>query len=621
MGISSNLVVLVNGISQLSDEYADYPDTKITVPVEAIKRVEIIKGPVSVLYGSGGFFGVINIITHEKEQSQSINVNGSIGNICKGRVNMGVNGSKNELSYSVYASMCNNNGANVFYTDLTSDTSLLNENQISSSAKTSGQLGSQKKYFGSVITVKDLTFDLSYNETVKGIMDGVPGFGDGSEITHSATNFVARHNHILSNKVSSRLQAGYYQHTHNVDYEEHFKYSYRQDYKKTRAFDLEGNVFYSPLPSFHLDVGVYYRNLFDLYQMVSTSYYGLSKGDGEVGIPRGETMQTLAAYCQIDWEISKHIRITGGIRLEHLSDYELFYARGIVTLDTSVNRTDPYSLMNRRVLEQRYHAPNKGFAFIPKGGIIFTPKDYLNIKLLYGKSIKHPNFIDNIRQMIMDNSRFLNPQDIETYEVNLLIKPIGKLFIQGNFFYNNLNNLISASNIYNRETGQWSIQSSNSGKMKTLGIESSVQIKDISGIQIELSGLYQQTSVLSEGYSDEIPGYSPNLLGYAKVAYLFDANLSIGSKVKYTGKMESKWDFEETPEDGKRIGAGSDPYFTVDVNFMYRNIFNKPIYTKINIENLTNKIIRYPTTESNIWIDKGSIGKGIGFILTVGIEL
>ena len=63
-GSFSNVVVLVNGIPQLSDEYMDYPDTKITMPVEAIDRIEVIRGPMSVIYGNGAFFGAINIITN-----------------------------------------------------------------------------------------------------------------------------------------------------------------------------------------------------------------------------------------------------------------------------------------------------------------------------------------------------------------------------------------------------------------------------------------------------------------------------------------------------------------------------------------------------------------------------
>jgi iron complex outermembrane receptor protein len=40
-------------------------DQELTVPVEAIKRVEIIRGPGSALYGAGAVFGVVNVVTKD----------------------------------------------------------------------------------------------------------------------------------------------------------------------------------------------------------------------------------------------------------------------------------------------------------------------------------------------------------------------------------------------------------------------------------------------------------------------------------------------------------------------------------------------------------------------------
>lgn len=50
-----------------------------TFPVNIIERIEVIKGPGSVLYGTNAFSGVINIIT-EKAESTGLSVNGLVGN-------------------------------------------------------------------------------------------------------------------------------------------------------------------------------------------------------------------------------------------------------------------------------------------------------------------------------------------------------------------------------------------------------------------------------------------------------------------------------------------------------------------------------------------------------------
>jgi len=56
-------MIQFNGVNMLSERQNDFAFNKINVPVEAIERIEIVRGPLSVIYGAGAFFGVINIIT------------------------------------------------------------------------------------------------------------------------------------------------------------------------------------------------------------------------------------------------------------------------------------------------------------------------------------------------------------------------------------------------------------------------------------------------------------------------------------------------------------------------------------------------------------------------------
>ena len=58
-----NVMIQVNGVNMLSERQNDFALNKINVSVESIERIEIVRGPLSVIYGAGAFFGVINIIT------------------------------------------------------------------------------------------------------------------------------------------------------------------------------------------------------------------------------------------------------------------------------------------------------------------------------------------------------------------------------------------------------------------------------------------------------------------------------------------------------------------------------------------------------------------------------
>ena len=58
-GFSNDVIIMVNGVNQLEDYWNSYSLARICVPVEAIDRIEVIRGPMSVEYGSGAFFGAI----------------------------------------------------------------------------------------------------------------------------------------------------------------------------------------------------------------------------------------------------------------------------------------------------------------------------------------------------------------------------------------------------------------------------------------------------------------------------------------------------------------------------------------------------------------------------------
>jgi len=623
VGTANNIAIVVNGVSQYSDEYGDYPDTKITVPVEAIKRIEIVKGPMSTIHGVGGFFGAINIITHDEfleEGATSVDVSTSAGNNYFRKCNVGASGKSNDIRYSVNASLTSKGGIDVAYEELTSDVDLLETSNVLPASRTKNQLSARKKYFGSVLTIKDFTFDLSYNETIKGGMNGMPSFGDGSEITHTAMNFAVKYNAAISKSLSMHIQTGYYQHSHSVDFEEYYQYFNNHDFKQTRAYDFEGDVYFSFDSLLEFDAGIYYRNLFDFYQSTNAYINSSANGSNEIGMPRGDDLQTLSLYSQAKFKFSKYLSVVGGIKLEHLSDYNMYLAKRVISADTTFNENNPED--SRIVTERTYYAPKNGMSLIPQFALISHPYNKLTVKAMYSKSVKQPSFMDNVQYSLINGREDnLSPQVIQTFEADILMKPAQNILMQVNGFYNKLDDLVISSNLYNRETDSWELQTSNSGEMKTIGFEAIVNVNSIKKTKVELSGLYQNTTVQTEGYTSAEPGYSPHFLGYLKASYFISNNVSFGAKIRYISAMESAWDFVTNPSNGRRIGAASESNMIIDANCRYQNILSTKIYSKLNIENLTNASIRYPTTESNMWIDKGTLGHGFRVNLTLGLKL
>jgi outer membrane receptor protein involved in Fe transport len=74
------VLVLING-RPFRDALGFYSNIAVynAFPVDLIERVEIVRGPGSVLYGSGAIAGVINIVTREAEKPASVSVSGGGG--------------------------------------------------------------------------------------------------------------------------------------------------------------------------------------------------------------------------------------------------------------------------------------------------------------------------------------------------------------------------------------------------------------------------------------------------------------------------------------------------------------------------------------------------------------
>ncbi|UCD85066.1 MAG: TonB-dependent receptor [Deltaproteobacteria bacterium] len=69
-GITNRLLVLMDGRSVYEDFFGCVFWESLPIQLEDIKRIEIIKGPGSVMYGANAFSGVVNIITKSPEESR-----------------------------------------------------------------------------------------------------------------------------------------------------------------------------------------------------------------------------------------------------------------------------------------------------------------------------------------------------------------------------------------------------------------------------------------------------------------------------------------------------------------------------------------------------------------------
>jgi outer membrane receptor for ferrienterochelin and colicins len=117
---NSRVLVLIDG-HRLNNNLSDgaFIDTAFLLDVDLIDRVEVIRGPGSVLYGNNAFFGVINVITRTGKQVNGAEFSGEYAEFdtYKGRVTIGkqfTNGVQFLLSGTLYDSAGENR---LFYSE------------------------------------------------------------------------------------------------------------------------------------------------------------------------------------------------------------------------------------------------------------------------------------------------------------------------------------------------------------------------------------------------------------------------------------------------------------------------------------------------------------------------
>lgn len=613
-GAFGNVIILVNGVPQLSDEYMEYPDTKITVPVEAIDRIEIVQGPMAVSYGNGAFFGAVNIITNSATDDNEIS--GGIGNYNHFKAFSRYSGKVDDIEYRLNLGYSKTNGIDVPFSELTSDNDILVFAGVTPETTTGGMLESNSRYFDMSFRQHGGLFgNISYNESINEVMDGMPSIGEGSEISHFATNINLGYQSEIYENINFKGLFGYYMHSHNLDYEILFENSFGLDATKSRAFDIDialnGDFCDNQL---HVLLGYYNRNVVELYQIADFPSNGLSRGDGEILLPRDDMITVNSLYGQAKYNLLDKLDIIAGLRIEHLSPYGITFTRGVVAPDSS-----GYLPTEDRIIKKGEFVPrDNGLAITPRFALLYKINTENIVKAMYGSAVKQPTFIDNLRQFMSDRP-YLEVQKIETFELNYVRLTEGKCRANISIFYNHLHDLITANNEFSPETG-WNVFSANTGQLETFGTEVCLKYDFDFGLSAASRFLYQNTKNLKKGYEDIKPGYSPDFTGNISLTRTFAEKYHISFSAQYVDNMETAWVTSTTPEEGRRLGDSIEEMLLFDANIRVDDIFDTGLYADLAVKNVLNHEIRYPTTSSNTWIDKGTLGFGRQVIFNIGLK-
>ncbi len=540
---SEKVLVLLDGHSLNSDLLnGGATGTFANFPVEHIKRVEIIRGPASALYGENAFTALINIITKEAKEIDGVQISARTGSYHTRTANLLLGQAYEDFDLT----------ANINYRDTDSYKAYVASDAVGNSGYTSPT--SKRLYTDISVKHKSGFYARSnYNTTEEG-----PRYGAA---------------HALNDEDTSKREAYF------------VELGYKQ--KISDVYSLDSRVYHD---SFEAD------NLWEIYSE------GYTNNDSNTTYPNGmlavsgytnkksgfETLLTITkenytVVSGLSYEIQRlkdplykaNFDPSTGLPLPSLQDFsdpstnfvseeerrfwaiysELLYD---ITSDLRVNAGIRYD-----------HYNDFGDVLNPRLGAAWTVNTDNIIKLMYGEAFRAPTFAElhNKNNPALVGNPDLDPERVKTLELNIQNSSIDNLEASLTIFKSFIDDIITtAGNTY-----------INQGKTTTRGLEAELKQTLRRGSYIVANYTFQNPK--SEGTSQDLENISKHE-GYLALNYRINTYLNLYTDAKYTGKQT-----RNSTDSRDEV----DSFITSNATLLAKNLILKDLQMKFSVYNLFNE--------------------------------
>ena len=376
--------------------------------VESIKRVEIIRGPGSALYGENAFVAVINIITKDTEDIKGFQVTAGGGSFDTQHYNLLFGHEGGKLKISGFFD----------YLDSDGPSSFIKRDAAGKSGDT--LLWQEKPEAGLTITYGDFTLRGRYLRNKMG-----PFIGAASALNDDTVQDWGQYYADLTFKKAL-----------------------------TDKLDITARLYYDNV------------ELDPFWELFSEDFAGGIYSDGLIGNPASKHRK-IGGEVITDYSISDHL-ITTGAMYENINQYEIkslgnfdpiTFAplpsfQEIAPFNREVKR-DIWALFVQDVwnirdnisltVGVRYdHYSDFGGTTNPRAGLVWEFMKDTSLKLLYGSAFRAPSFAElyHRNNPSLIGNPDLDPEKIKTYEVGLEHRFLEKYTARLNYFYNDITDII-----------------------------------------------------------------------------------------------------------------------------------------------------------------------------------
>jgi iron complex outermembrane receptor protein len=516
-------------------------------PISNIKRVEVVRGPASALYGANAFMGVINIITKDAKDLNGYEM--SVGNGSFGTQQYNGAWGKQFANTAEAALNFNYTGTNGIKSPIPQDG--YSVDNLPSYAPGTSQLH-QGRYDGQwKLGYKGFKFDGSFVNKQGGAF-----FGAGPALSpnnaQNYTDLIARLSRSwdVADKftVTTQVFRDYFK------FDNTFITSTQQQYQRTITEDIRigGEIQgdYIVTENQHITTGVSYNE----------DHQGGNQGELD-GSFQGQvinkdlltfdrTRKRYGIYVQDVWDILPSMRISVGGRYDHYNDF--------------------------------------GGTFNPRMGYNWEFIKNYSIKSSYGTAYRAPAFGEmDSKNGILTGNPTIMPEIVTTFEAGLIGKPIAPLELQATYYRSNIQQIITMVPV-----ASGGLQYGNNGSMLSEGVEMEGRY-DFSGALLGSfisSNVVYQHAQLAYEQAPDVPRIRANVM----MNWAYDRQWSAYAHVL----------FKDTTYRAIGDSRANVPAFaTLDLSLLGKQLIKKNIDVSFTIYNLLDTTPYDANTFTNLQTD------------------
>lgn len=508
----NRVLVLLDG-QPMNDNYiwSSYIGTDGRTDIDDIERIEIVRGPGSVLYGSSAFFGVINLVT--RSHNEPTHGEASLGTfeygITKARATAVVRISENAGFWATVSGQ-QSAGRDFYYSEYASDPRRTDAQIGYNGLPTDGNARGVDGQHGGMLTgrlwYKAFTLQWFLNSRIKHLPTGEYDtlFGDPRARFGDTRGMIeARFEPKLSNEVQSLSRV----HGNMYNFDGYSPYAPAdggpsRDSYRGRWVGLEQRFVYTPSNLLRLTAGGEgIRHI--TARQVGNNDAGAYLLDDNGGAGRNDPFTVAAGYVNADVNATERIKVVAGARLDYYSNLPKF---------------------------------DFGSAFNPRLAAIVKPYDGGNIKIMGAKAFRTPSVYElHYTATFQVPPTSLKPEQIYSGEIEYShrISPTVTGVVAG--YANLVEDLISLNET---APGSGQVQYGNSpAKVLVLGGEAEVRREWRQGWMLAATYSYQRARYVGDSSSTlrDVPNSIEHLASFKGAVPIIGRSVMAMTRVSIEG--------------------------------------------------------------------------------------